>query len=159
MFCRWKLLEFAELKRSSISFFDIEKPETAISRWSRARMKAAKVRSKEIDVCVCVCVCVSNLLYRISKYQIFYPLQVGKGLSKDAKARKLALLHWLEAVRYSLEIKLWNGVTGLLYLILILFSLSNRLIHGIVMDITFNFIMSNGFIARARSLSSIGKFS
>jgi hypothetical protein len=48
-------LEFAELKRSSISFFDIEKPETAISRWSRARMRAAKVRSKEIDVCVCVC--------------------------------------------------------------------------------------------------------
>ncbi|XAR70057.1 hypothetical protein NMG60_11001877 [Bertholletia excelsa] len=39
----WKLLDFAELKRSSISFFDIEKPETAISRWSRARTKAAKV--------------------------------------------------------------------------------------------------------------------
>ncbi|KAG8648797.1 hypothetical protein MANES_08G039500v8 [Manihot esculenta] len=61
----WKLLDFAELKRSSISFFDIEKPETAISRWSRARTKAAKV---------------------------------GKGLSKDAKARKLALQHWLEAI-------------------------------------------------------------
>lgn len=40
---RWKLLDFAELKRSSISFFDIEKPETAISRWSRARTRAAKV--------------------------------------------------------------------------------------------------------------------
>lgn len=25
-------------------------------------------------------------------------LQVGKGLSKDEKARKLALQHWLEAV-------------------------------------------------------------
>uniref|UniRef100_A0A9I9CWE4 IQ domain-containing protein IQM6 n=1 Tax=Cucumis melo TaxID=3656 RepID=A0A9I9CWE4_CUCME len=61
---RWKLLDFAELKRSSISFFDIEKPETAISRWSRARTRAAKV---------------------------------GKGLSKDEKARKLALQHWLEA--------------------------------------------------------------
>ncbi|KAG5252936.1 IQ domain-containing protein [Salix suchowensis] len=61
----WKLLEFAELKRSSISFFDIENPETAISRWSRARMRAAKV---------------------------------GKGLSKDAMARKLALQHWLEAI-------------------------------------------------------------
>ncbi|KAF5750628.1 hypothetical protein HS088_TW03G00967 [Tripterygium wilfordii] len=60
----WKLLDFAELKRSSISFFDIEKPETAISRWSRARTRAAKV---------------------------------GKGLSKDKKARKLALQHWLEA--------------------------------------------------------------
>ncbi|XP_011652062.1 IQ domain-containing protein IQM6 isoform X1 [Cucumis sativus] len=62
---RWKLLDFAELKRSSISFFDIEKPETAISRWSRARTRAAKV---------------------------------GKGLSKDEKARKLALQHWLEAI-------------------------------------------------------------
>ncbi|KAF8398573.1 hypothetical protein HHK36_017504 [Tetracentron sinense] len=41
--CWWKLLDFAELKRSSISFFDIEKPETAISRWSRARTRAAKV--------------------------------------------------------------------------------------------------------------------
>ncbi|KAL3631622.1 IQ domain-containing protein iqm6 [Castilleja foliolosa] len=61
----WKLLDFAELKRSSISFFEIEKPETALSRWSRARTRAAKV---------------------------------GKGLSKDEKARKLALQHWLEAI-------------------------------------------------------------
>ncbi|KAF9664813.1 hypothetical protein SADUNF_Sadunf16G0057100 [Salix dunnii] len=61
----WKLLEFTELRRSSISFFYFEKPETAISRWSRARMRAAKV---------------------------------GKGLSKDAMARKLALQHWLEAI-------------------------------------------------------------
>ncbi|KAK2369176.1 calmodulin-binding family protein [Trifolium repens] len=61
----WKLLDFAELKRSSISFFDIEKHETAISRWSRAGTRAPKV---------------------------------GKGLSKNVKARKLALLHWLEAI-------------------------------------------------------------
>ncbi|XP_059628785.1 IQ domain-containing protein IQM2 [Cornus florida] len=61
----WKLLDFAELKRSSISFFEIEKHETAISRWSRARTRAAKV---------------------------------GKGLSKNGKAQKLALQHWLEAI-------------------------------------------------------------
>ncbi|KAH7665854.1 hypothetical protein IHE45_13G060000 [Dioscorea alata] len=61
----WKLLDFALLRRSSISFFDIEKQETAVSRWSRARTKAAKV---------------------------------GKGLSKNEKARKLALQHWLEAI-------------------------------------------------------------
>ncbi|KAM2568365.1 hypothetical protein TB2_008609 [Malus domestica] len=61
----WKVLDFAELRRSSISFFDIQKPETAVSRWSRARTKAAKV---------------------------------GKGLSKDKRARKLALQHWLEAI-------------------------------------------------------------
>lgn len=41
--CRWKLLDFALLKLSSVSFFDIEKPETAVSRWSRARTRAAKV--------------------------------------------------------------------------------------------------------------------
>jgi hypothetical protein len=62
---RWKLLDFAELKQSSISFFDIEKHESAISRWSRARTRAAKV---------------------------------GKGLSKNDKAQKLSLQHWLEAV-------------------------------------------------------------
>lgn len=39
----WKLLDFAELKHSSISFFDLDKHETAISRWSRARTRAAKV--------------------------------------------------------------------------------------------------------------------
>ncbi|XP_058781651.1 IQ domain-containing protein IQM2-like [Vicia villosa] len=62
----WKLLDSAELKRSSISFFDVENhDETVLSRWSRARKRAAKV---------------------------------GKGLSKDVKARKLALLHWLEAI-------------------------------------------------------------
>ncbi|XP_077226930.1 calmodulin-binding family protein [Tasmannia lanceolata] len=63
--CWWKLLDFAALNRSSVSFFDIGKPESAISRWSRARTRAAKV---------------------------------GKGLSKDEKARKLALQHWLEAI-------------------------------------------------------------
>ncbi|KAL6500043.1 hypothetical protein OROGR_027953 [Orobanche gracilis] len=61
----WKLLDFAELKHSSISFFEIEKHETAISRWSRARTRAAKV---------------------------------GKGLSENGKAQKLALQHWLEAI-------------------------------------------------------------
>ena len=40
---RWKLLDFAVLKCSSVSFFEIEKPETAVSRWSRARTRAAKV--------------------------------------------------------------------------------------------------------------------
>ncbi|KAG6433187.1 hypothetical protein SASPL_104795 [Salvia splendens] len=61
----WKLLDFAELKHSSISFFDIDRHETAISRWSRARTRAAKV---------------------------------GKGLSRNGKAQKLALQHWLEAI-------------------------------------------------------------
>ncbi|KAL6883611.1 hypothetical protein ACP4OV_011025 [Aristida adscensionis] len=61
----WKLLDFAMLKRNSVSFFEVEKPETAVSKWSRASARAAKV---------------------------------GKGLSKDEKAQKLALQHWLEAI-------------------------------------------------------------
>lgn len=39
----WKALDFASLKRSSISFFNGEKPETAGSRWARALTRAAKV--------------------------------------------------------------------------------------------------------------------
>ncbi|KAI8553457.1 hypothetical protein RHMOL_Rhmol05G0017700 [Rhododendron molle] len=61
----WKALDFAALRQSSVSFFSIEKHETAGSRWARARTRAAKV---------------------------------GKGLSKDEKAQKLARQHWLEAI-------------------------------------------------------------
>uniref|UniRef100_A0A6N2L255 Calmodulin-binding family protein n=1 Tax=Salix viminalis TaxID=40686 RepID=A0A6N2L255_SALVM len=61
----WQALDFATLKRSSVSFFSIEKHETAISKWARAKTRVAKL---------------------------------GKGLSKDEKAQKLALQHWLEAI-------------------------------------------------------------
>ncbi|KAK3220477.1 hypothetical protein Dsin_014447 [Dipteronia sinensis] len=39
----WKRLDFAALRRSSVSFFNSNKSETAISRWDRARVRAAKV--------------------------------------------------------------------------------------------------------------------
>jgi hypothetical protein len=61
----WRTLEGAALDLSSVSFFGEEKHETAVSKWARARKRAAKV---------------------------------GKGLSKDEKAQKLALQHWLEAI-------------------------------------------------------------
>ncbi|XP_065859822.1 IQ domain-containing protein IQM4-like [Euphorbia lathyris] len=61
----WKALDFVALKRSSVSFFNIQRHETAASKWARATTRAAKV---------------------------------GKGLSKDEKAQKLALQHWLEAI-------------------------------------------------------------
>ncbi|KAI6671765.1 hypothetical protein NL676_006650 [Syzygium grande] len=61
----WRWCDFTKLRQSSISYYDTEKPETAVSRWARARTRAAKV---------------------------------GKGLSKDEKAQKLALRHWLEAI-------------------------------------------------------------
>ncbi|KAI3447153.1 hypothetical protein Pfo_003818 [Paulownia fortunei] len=77
----WKALDFAALKRSSVSFFNIEKQETAVSKWARARTRAAKV---------------------------------GKGLSKDEKAQKLALQHWLEAIdprhRYGHNLHLYYDV-------------------------------------------------
>ncbi|CAH8326535.1 unnamed protein product [Eruca vesicaria subsp. sativa] len=61
----WKTLDAAALNLSSVSFFEEEKHEPAVSKWVRARTRAAKV---------------------------------GKGLSKDEKAQKLALQHWLEAI-------------------------------------------------------------
>ncbi|XP_061347713.1 IQ domain-containing protein IQM1-like [Gastrolobium bilobum] len=77
----WKALDFAALKRSSVSFFDVQKQETAVSRWARARTRAAKV---------------------------------GKGLSKDDKAQKLALQHWLEAIdprhRYGHNLHLYYDI-------------------------------------------------
>ncbi|PON47105.1 calmodulin-binding family protein [Parasponia andersonii] len=39
----WKALDFAALRRSSVSFFESDKSETAISKWARARTRAAKV--------------------------------------------------------------------------------------------------------------------
>ncbi|KAJ7955910.1 IQ domain-containing protein [Quillaja saponaria] len=77
----WKALDSAALERSSVTFFGIQKPETAISRWARARTRAAKV---------------------------------GKGLSKDEKAQKLALQHWLEAIdprhRYGHNLHLYYDI-------------------------------------------------
>ncbi|KAK6912833.1 hypothetical protein RJ641_022434 [Dillenia turbinata] len=75
----WKALDFAALKRAT--FFNIEKPDSPHSRWSRAKAKVAKV---------------------------------GKGLSKDEKAQKLALQHWLEAIdprhRYGHNLHLYYDV-------------------------------------------------
>ncbi|KAL3532640.1 hypothetical protein ACH5RR_006161 [Cinchona calisaya] len=77
----WKALDFAALKRSSVSFFNVDKPETAVSRWARAKTRVAKV---------------------------------GKGLSKDENAQKLALQHWLEAIdprhRYGHNLHLYYDV-------------------------------------------------
>ncbi|KDP40750.1 hypothetical protein JCGZ_24749 [Jatropha curcas] len=39
----WKALDFASLRRSSISFFESDRSETAVSRWARASNKAAKI--------------------------------------------------------------------------------------------------------------------
>ncbi|KAI7996930.1 IQ domain-containing protein IQM3 [Camellia lanceoleosa] len=61
----WQAIDYARLNRSTISFFNFSKPETAASRWNRIRLNASKV---------------------------------GKGLSKDAKAQKLAFQHWIEAI-------------------------------------------------------------
>jgi hypothetical protein len=68
----WKLCDSASLDRTSISFF------TATAGGGKQETAASRwVRAAK----------------RIAK--------VGKGLSKDDKAQKLALRHWLEAVRPS----------------------------------------------------------
>lgn len=61
--CRWKLLDFAELKRSSISFFQVDEPETAVSRWSRARTRVAKVNDHMLCASMNFC---SNLCELLS---------------------------------------------------------------------------------------------
>ncbi|TVU34173.1 hypothetical protein EJB05_16003, partial [Eragrostis curvula] len=77
----WKAYDSASLNIKSISFFDVDKQETAASRWSRAGKRIAKV---------------------------------GKGLSKDDKAQKLALQHWLEAIdprhRYGHNLHLYYDI-------------------------------------------------
>ncbi|KAL1814352.1 hypothetical protein ACET3Z_016926 [Daucus carota] len=77
----WKALDLAASKQRSISFVSTEKPESAVSRWARARTMVAKV---------------------------------GKGLSKNEKAQKLALRHWLEAIdprhRYGHNLKFYYDV-------------------------------------------------
>ncbi|KAG7980044.1 hypothetical protein I3843_05G160900 [Carya illinoinensis] len=40
---RRKALDFAALKQGSVSSFDVEKLETIVSRWVRAKNTAAKV--------------------------------------------------------------------------------------------------------------------
>ncbi|KAI8008295.1 IQ domain-containing protein IQM3 [Camellia lanceoleosa] len=39
----WQAINYARLNRSTISFFNFSKPETAASRWSRISMNASKV--------------------------------------------------------------------------------------------------------------------
>ncbi|CAO2841528.1 unnamed protein product [Amaranthus hypochondriacus] len=77
----WKALDFASLKRSSVSFFKNDKQETAVAKWARAKTRVAKV---------------------------------GKGLSQNEKAQKLALRHWLEAIdprhRYGHNLHLYYDI-------------------------------------------------
>jgi len=92
---------------------------------------------------------------------VAFELQVGKGLSKNGKAQKLALQHWLEAV----GIMLMN-TAYLVSLFLVLrcrtefcfsFFIWNRLTLDIVMGITSISIMPNGLSLRAENPSFIGK--
>ncbi|KAL2936434.1 IQ domain-containing protein IQM1 [Bienertia sinuspersici] len=39
----WKALDFASLKRSSVSFFDNDKQESAVAKWARAKIRVAKI--------------------------------------------------------------------------------------------------------------------
>ncbi|XP_038878273.1 IQ domain-containing protein IQM2-like isoform X2 [Benincasa hispida] len=78
----WKLLNFADLRRSSISFFDIEKQKTAISRWSRARTRAARIDPRHRYG--------QNLqfyydkwLHSQSEQPFFYWLDIGEGKGVD----------------------------------------------------------------------------
>lgn len=86
---------------------------------------------------------------------------MGKGLSKDKKARKLALQHWLEAVSsIPLEVKYIvppHKTTNLSLCIPNLIPYCYRSIHDIDMAIIFTSIMPNGSTVRVNSPSFIGK--
>lgn len=104
---------------------------------------------------------------------------MGKGLSKDEKAQKLALQHWLEAVSCFLHfyVKLYDNAKWALFYFILLQHGSNgrtsvrkltmlfchayiyiyRLIHVIDMVIICTFTMMSGSKARAASLFSTGK--
>ncbi|KAK4749291.1 hypothetical protein SAY87_026740 [Trapa incisa] len=77
----WQAIYHARLNRSTISFFDFSKRESASSRWNRISSNASKV---------------------------------GKGLSEDARAQKLAFRHWIEAIdprhRYGHSLHLYYEV-------------------------------------------------
>nr|POF01670.1 iq domain-containing protein iqm1 [Quercus suber] len=99
----WKAIDFASLRHSSISFFESDRSETTISRWARARTRAAKV-GKGLS---------KN--EKAQKLALRHWLEaVGKGLSKNEKAQKLALRHWLEAIdprhRYGHNLHLYYDV-------------------------------------------------
>lgn len=72
-------------------------------------------------------------------------LQVGKGLSKNGKAQKLAFQHWLEAVSKPIHYVTFSLCvdTVELYTDLIILVLS-RLIHDIGMGTIYISIMLNG---------------
>ncbi|XP_027167852.1 IQ domain-containing protein IQM1-like [Coffea eugenioides] len=40
---RWRILDVTSLMRSSVTFVSLEQPETAVSRWSRAKIRVAKL--------------------------------------------------------------------------------------------------------------------
>lgn len=82
-----------------MSFFKVEKTETAVSRWARARTRAAKVMNVIYLAHLFWAPQSASFLFHQSDLCVRHS-QVGKGLSKDEKAQKLALQHWLEAVRF-----------------------------------------------------------
>lgn len=116
---KWfRLLDLALLRQSS--YFDDKKQESVGSRWSRAKMRAAKV---------------------------------GKGLSKDVNARKLAPEHWREAV---------SSIYNHFLLLFVPYSIKmhnvspNRSTHGIDTDIISIFTTTSGVSAKATSRSFTG---
>lgn len=89
--------------------------------------------------------------------------QVGKGLSLDAKAQKLAFQHWIEAV--SMIVLFYKNfmydqlllIVYYSFLILIGLDLKCRLIHAIAMGTTCIIIMKNGAKLTLVSHSFIGE--
>lgn len=115
----------------------------------------------------------NGALLRSCAHHTIINLQVGQGLSKDAKARKLAFQHWIEAVRTFLFscftcnhnlLDAWLDRTfsflmQILFEILILIAVCfSRLIRGTGMGTAYIFTMRNGVKPILASPSSTGEW-
>ncbi|KAF7147981.1 hypothetical protein RHSIM_Rhsim03G0078200 [Rhododendron simsii] len=92
----WQAIDYARLNHSTISYF--YKPETAASRWNRISLNASKVSLSLSDYCNVISNKTTAIVTGPTQGNFVRPKAVGKGLSKDAKAQKLAFQHWIEAI-------------------------------------------------------------
>ncbi|KAK9153741.1 hypothetical protein Sjap_001221 [Stephania japonica] len=90
----------------TISYFNYLKPETVTKRWNRVSLNASRVAEFNFQAKRAYLQCPSAFA------TIFW--QIGKGLSEETNARKLAFQHWIEAIdprhRYGHNLNLYHEV-------------------------------------------------
>ena len=150
---RWKLIDFALLKLSSVSFFNIEKEESAVSRWSRARTRAAKVNCFSLQSNYQCRDCLPIVWCRAFIHAWFAGWQgVIKG-PKSSKTCLATLARSGKSGRSKIHISLQS-----LFVIFVGLLAINRLILDIAMVTISISTMTIGSTVKAGSPSSTGAF-